>query len=156
MRSCQWQLFTAKNWNSPTEDKQACSAQHFRGSRILLQNNHFTLIPSAPFCPQKTSIKTSFASDFLHGQHYLIWKETTMAMVKFCKYEGNIKWPAARVYNFILIRKQHGLLHKSLAIEIQIWASWSACSQNHSICLCSWSSTVKRAIWKQQLTFSMC
>lgn len=29
-------------------------------------------IPSAPFCSQKTSIKTSFASDFLHGQYYLI------------------------------------------------------------------------------------
>lgn len=41
-----------------------------------------------------------------------------MAMAKFCKYEGNIKLLAARVYNFALIRKRHGLLQKSLTIEI--------------------------------------
>jgi len=46
-------------------------------------------VPSAPFCPQKMSIKTSFASAFLYVQHYLTGKGSAMTMAKFFKYKGN-------------------------------------------------------------------
>lgn len=74
-----------------TRRGQVCSAQQAlpgepeSSYKIIIS----PYVPSAPFCPQKTSIKTSFASEFLYTQHYLIWKETTMTMAIFFKYKGN-------------------------------------------------------------------